>query len=116
MGDETWAFKSALEQAQAIAAKTISPRELVALYYERIARLDPDLNAFVLLTRELAESQATASEKRIARGACSMAFRSRSKKPPRSPAIATAWGRAPSRNRLPRSTASPSAGSRTRVA
>jgi amidase len=68
MSDDTWAFKSALEQAQAIAARTISPSELVALYYERIARVDPELNAFVLLTRELAESQATASKKRIARG------------------------------------------------
>jgi amidase len=66
--DDTWAFKPALEQARAIAERRIKPAELVALYYERIARIDPDLNAYVLLTRELAESQAAAAEKRIARG------------------------------------------------
>src|SRR2546421_10130571 len=66
--DEAWALKPALEQARAIAAKQLKPAELVALYYERIARIDPELNSYVLLTRELAESQATAAEKRIARG------------------------------------------------
>ena len=68
MIDETWAHKPALEQVEAIAGKRIKPTELVALYYDRIARVDPDLNAFVLLTRDLAESQAVASEKRISRG------------------------------------------------
>jgi len=66
--EETWALKPALEQVEAIAGKRIKPTELVALYYARIARMDPDLNAYVLLTRELAESQAAASEKRIGRG------------------------------------------------
>jgi amidase len=66
--DETWAHKPALEQVEAIAGKRIKPTELVALYYDRIARFDPDLNAFVLLTRDLAESQAVASEKRLSRG------------------------------------------------
>jgi amidase len=66
--DEAWARKSAVEQARAIADKIVKPTELVALYYDRIARIDPDLNAYVLLTRELAESQATAAEKRVARG------------------------------------------------
>src|SRR6266550_8636830 len=61
-------MKPALEQAQAIASKQIKPKELIALYYERIARIDPELNAYVLLTRELAESQAAAAEKRVARG------------------------------------------------
>jgi len=66
--DEAWAFKPALAQARAIAERAIKPAELVALYYERIARLNPDLNAYVLLTRELAESQAAAAEKRVTRG------------------------------------------------
>jgi len=66
--DDSWAAKPALEQARAIASKQIKPRELVELYYDRIARIDPELNAYVLLTRELAESQAAAAEKRIARG------------------------------------------------
>lgn len=68
MIDDSWAAKPALEQARAIASKQIKPRELVELYYDRIARIDPELNAYVLLTRELAESQAAAAEKRIARG------------------------------------------------
>ncbi|HEX9095611.1 MAG TPA: amidase [Candidatus Dormibacteraeota bacterium] len=67
MIEDAWASKPALEQARAIAERTIKPAELVALYYERIARIDPKLNAYVLLTRELAESQAAAAEKRIAR-------------------------------------------------
>jgi len=66
--DEAWALKPALEQARAIAAKQLKPSDLVALYYDRIARIDPELNSYVLLTRELAESQATAAEKRVARG------------------------------------------------
>ena len=67
MIDEAWALKPAFEQARAIAAKQLKPGELVALYYDRIARIDPELNSYVLLTRELAESQATAAEKRIVR-------------------------------------------------
>jgi len=66
--DETWAVVPALDQLEAIASRRIKSTELVALYYDRIARLDPDLNAFVLPTRELAESQAVAAEKRISRG------------------------------------------------
>src|SRR5256885_4025472 len=61
-------MKPALEQAEAIASKQIKPSELVAVYYERITRIDPELNAYVLLTPELAQSQAAAAEKRIARG------------------------------------------------
>ena len=68
MIDDAWAFKSALEQARAVAARQVKPSELVALYFERIERIDPELNAYVLLTRELAESQAAAAEKRVARG------------------------------------------------
>src|SRR2546421_352986 len=68
MIDDGWALKPALEQVRAIAERRIKPAELVALYYDRIARIDPELNAYVLLTRELAESQAAAAEKRITRG------------------------------------------------
>src|SRR2546421_1673657 len=68
MIDESWAMKPALEQAHAVASKQIKPRELVELYYHRTASIDPALNAYVLLTPELAQSQAAAAEKRIARG------------------------------------------------
>src|SRR5256712_1745736 len=67
MIDDAWALKSAIAQARAIAGRQVKPSELIALYYERIARIDPELNAYVLLTRELAESQAAAAEKRVAR-------------------------------------------------
>jgi amidase len=66
--DDAWAMKPALDQARAIAHKAIKPGELVELYYERIGRLDAELNAYVLLTPELAQSQAAAAEKRIMRG------------------------------------------------
>src|SRR3989454_1377410 len=68
MIDDAWALKSAVDQARAVAARQVKPSELIALYYERIGRIDPGLNAYVLLTRELAESQAAAAEKRVARG------------------------------------------------
>jgi len=66
--DDAWALKSAIEQARAIAARQVKPVELTSLYYERIGRIDPQLNAYVLLTRELADSQAAATEKRVTRG------------------------------------------------
>jgi amidase len=66
--DESWALKPALEQARAVEARQVKPAELVSLYYERIARLDPELNAYVLLTRELADRQAAAAEQRVLRG------------------------------------------------
>ncbi|MDQ6884529.1 MAG: amidase [Candidatus Dormibacteraeota bacterium] len=68
MIDESWAYKPALVQARAIAHKQVKPRELVELYYERIARIDRDLDAYVLLTRELAEAHADASERRVSAG------------------------------------------------
>jgi len=66
--EESWAFMPALELARAIATRLVKPQELIDLYYGRIARLDRDLNAYVLLTRELAEEQATAAEKAILSG------------------------------------------------
>jgi amidase len=66
--EESWAFKPALEQAHAVKSRQIKPSELVELYYGRIARLDPELDSYVLLTQDLARSQAAASEKRLAAG------------------------------------------------
>jgi len=68
VADDSWAFKPALVQAQAVAARQVSPRELLSLYYQRIDRLDQDLCSFVLLTRELAERQAAAAEERVVSG------------------------------------------------
>ena len=68
MIEEAWAFRPALELARAVAAKEVKPGELVELYYDRIGRIDPDLDAYVLLTPELAAAQADASERRLLRG------------------------------------------------
>jgi len=64
--EEGWAFTSALDQAKAVAAKKVKASELVELYYQRIARLNPELEAYVLLTPELAAEQAAATEQRLA--------------------------------------------------
>ena len=68
MIEELWAFKPALEQADAVKSKQVKPSELVDLYYARIARIDPELDSYVLLTQDLARSQAAAAERRIAAG------------------------------------------------
>lgn len=69
MIDETWAFTPALEQAKAVASGAVKPSELVELYQDRIARLNPKLDAYVLLTPELATQQAAASEQRLSSSA-----------------------------------------------
>ncbi len=65
MIDETWAFSPALEQARAVAARSVKATDLVDLHYDRIARLNPKLDAYVLLTPDLATQQATASQQRL---------------------------------------------------
>jgi amidase len=60
------AFASALDQAGWIRRREVSPRELVTLYLDRIERYNADLNAFCLLTPELAFEQAAAAERALA--------------------------------------------------
>ena len=52
------AFLSAVEQARLVRARDVSSTELVQLYLERIARLDPELNAFVTVRGEGALAEA----------------------------------------------------------
>ena len=54
------AFLSAVEQARLVRTREVSSVELVQLYLERIARLDPQLNAFVTVQGDdvLAEARA----------------------------------------------------------
>jgi len=52
------AFLSAVEQARLVRARDVSSTELVQLYLERIARLDPELNAFVTVRGEDALAEA----------------------------------------------------------
>jgi amidase len=62
-------FSTALEWAAAIRAKEVSPLEVLDLYYERVDRLDPDLNAFVFRADDEARTAARALGDLLAEGA-----------------------------------------------
>jgi amidase len=55
-------FASALDQAAAVRSREVSSREITTAYLERIERLNPKLNAYVLITPELALEQAGAAD------------------------------------------------------
>jgi amidase len=55
-------FASALEQAELIRSRQLSPVELVSAYLERIEDLDPKLNAFVTVRGEAALADARLAE------------------------------------------------------
>jgi aspartyl-tRNA(Asn)/glutamyl-tRNA(Gln) amidotransferase subunit A len=57
------------EAARRIAAKQLSPVELAKTHLDRIRRLDPELNAFLLVTEERALADARAAEARQISGA-----------------------------------------------
>ncbi|MGB3521780.1 MAG: amidase, partial [Mycobacterium sp.] len=56
--DDELAFAGVARLAQLVRAREVSPRELVTLYLDRIARLDPVLNVFrtVMGDRAMAEA------------------------------------------------------------
>ena len=56
------AFLPATEQAELIRQREVSSSELVELYLERIARLDPELNAFVTVRPDDALAEARAAD------------------------------------------------------
>ena len=62
------AFAGIARQAELIAAGEISSRELVELYLERIARLDPKLNAFRVVLAERALLEADQADARRGAG------------------------------------------------
>jgi len=66
MSDLHWLTAEAA--AQAIAARQLSPVELMTALLERIARLDPKLNAFIRLDADAAMDAARAAEAEIASG------------------------------------------------
>src|SRR5260370_7258073 len=55
-------FASALDQAAAVRRHEVSSTELTRAYLERIERINPKLNAFVITTPELALDQAKAAD------------------------------------------------------
>src|SRR5215204_1369058 len=66
-GDDV-AFAGAAKQAEMVRAGEVSPKELVQLSLDRIARLDPELNAFRKVFAEKALLEAEQAEARIKAG------------------------------------------------
>jgi amidase len=62
------AFAGIARQAELVRAGEISPSDLVELYLERIARLEPDLNAFRIVFAERARAEAEQAAARLAGG------------------------------------------------
>src|SRR3984893_17228396 len=62
------AYAGIVKQAQLIAAGEVSSRELVDLYLERIARHNPDLNAFRVVLAERARLEAQQADARRGEG------------------------------------------------
>ena len=54
--------------AMALATKEISSVELTALYLERVARHNPQVNAFITINEERSLAQARAADERLAKG------------------------------------------------
>ncbi|MGV3626116.1 MAG: amidase family protein, partial [Betaproteobacteria bacterium] len=54
--------------ARLIQAKKLSPLELTEAMLARIVALDPQLNAYITVTADLARAQAAAAGQEIARG------------------------------------------------
>ena len=66
--DEELAFAPATELLELISTKQVSPVELTELYFNRIDRLDSQLNSYLLFTYEDAIRTARRSEEAVIRG------------------------------------------------
>ena len=69
MSDNDIAFLSASEIAKAILAGEATPINVVQAYLDRIDRLDPDLSAYITVTREEALGEAEVIAQKIKSGA-----------------------------------------------
>ncbi len=67
--DREIGFLSARELVEAYRRKTLSPVEVTKALLTRLDRLEPKLNAFVLVARDSALAEAESAERRWARGA-----------------------------------------------
>lgn len=61
-------FLTIAEAARLIARRELSPVELVDMLLDRIAGIDPQINAFITVTAEVAREQARQAEREIAAG------------------------------------------------
>lgn len=68
MNRDEIAFAGAAKQAEMVRAGEVSPKELVELSLERIARLDPELNSFRKVFAEKAMLEAEQAEARVRAG------------------------------------------------
>ncbi len=68
MSNDDLSYSSASLLLQLLSNRRVSPVELTKLYLERIERLDPQLNSFLLVTHEQALADAKAAEDAIMRG------------------------------------------------
>ncbi len=68
MGGDEIAFVGAARQAEMVRTGEVSPKELVQLCLDRIARLDPELNSFRKVFAEKALLEAEQAEARIRAG------------------------------------------------
>ncbi len=66
--DDDLAFAGVAHLAQLVRAREVAPRELVTLYLDRIARLDPVLNVFRTVMGDQAMAEAAHVEQRLAAG------------------------------------------------
>ena len=62
------AFAGIARQAELIRDRTVSSRELVDLYLERIERIEPRINGFRVVLAERAREEADESDRRVAAG------------------------------------------------
>jgi amidase len=62
------AFAGAAEQARMLAAGAITAPSLLELYLDRIARLDPELNAYRIVLADTARAEAEAAQRRLDAG------------------------------------------------
>jgi len=68
MGDVDLAYASIADVAPRLAAREVSPVELTRVCLERIAALQPSVNAFITLLEESALAEAEAAEREIQQG------------------------------------------------
>ena len=66
--DRDLAFTPAWQMRDLIAEKKVSPVELTELYFDRIERLDPQLNSYLTLNHDGAMKASKVAEKAVVRG------------------------------------------------